>query len=216
MVRVWGKSSDIPSKKFIFIFEADYEFLFFMWSVSAGWKVNSKSKARLPSHLIQREINIFSKPKGNIYWNRGKFPKADSLYLTPLGTLFSWRDFLQALQPSMDLLGFLHRQISLCLIHIFSLHKEMEICTMSWFPNALVSGRMLQTENRMFEISRPQTKQAGVVWTKLLFLRKYSNKNFSNSFLIDNTSTCLSSLGFFWFYRKFNMSNSYSTDTHND
>jgi len=81
--------------------------------------------------LIQRDINILSKPKGNIYWNRGKFPKADRVYiLLLLGPRSLEGNVLQALQSSMDLLGFLHRQISLCLIHIFSLQKEMEICTM--------------------------------------------------------------------------------------
>lgn len=121
-----------------------------MWSVSVGWKVNSKSIASLPNHLIQRGINIFSKPKGNIYWNRGKFPKADRVYfLCLLGAGALEGNVLQALQPGTDLLGFLHRQISLCFIHIFFFHciKRWKYAQCPDFQNAPLSGLTFQTEN---------------------------------------------------------------------
>lgn len=116
-----------------------------------------------------KEIQIYSpNQKETFTGTEGSFQK-----LTEFISCSSWDLVLLKgmFYRHYNLLGFLHRQISLCRIHIFSLHKEMEIFTMPWFPNALVCGRTLQTENRMYEISRPQTKQAGV-WT-ILFLRNY-------------------------------------------
>jgi len=125
-------------KVHLYLWSRSWIFVLYVKCIS---RLKSKSKARLPSHLIQRDINILSKPKGNIYWNRGKFPKADRVYiLLLLGPRSLEGNVLQALQPSMDLLGFLHRQISLCLIHIFFIAKRdgnmhnalISKCTSEW------------------------------------------------------------------------------------